>query len=275
MRLVQKLQGGKQRHARSVQNGLLDPTATSATVHGGNRREGEGDSAEEEETTRASGAIRKRPRVVDPFESGGMNKNRKRMKKVVVAESAETVGAVPATKDVAVEEAPPRGGVVATIDATTDSSPKKRKKKKKKGKKHKTEPVPDDQEARGHTEGLGEPIADVLPVGGLPQSLLEEWEGIEEFQERSRSGTPTSPPSSHSGMFYCWTPHVNATLSCFRPSARCDTDLPPQELFRPTSVLHHPRYLRNQSGNRLGFLRFDDSLRPRTPQPIRRFHRHS
>lgn len=197
---------------------MLDSTAASAMANGGNQREGGGegeDGAEEE--TRAASAVRKRPRVVDPFESGG--KNKKKMKKVVV-ESAETeaVDAVPA-KDIAVEEAPPLGSVVATIDAMTNSSPKKRKRRRKK---QKTEPVLEGQGAQGHAEVLGEPAADVLPVEGSAQSLLEEWDGLVEFQERTQSGTPTRPSSSHSGMFYCRTPRINATLNCFCLSAHCD-----------------------------------------------------
>ena len=188
-RLVQKLQGEK-KHARNMENGVLDSTA----ANDGNQPEGEegGDSVEEE--TRASSTVRKRPRVVDPFESGG--KNKKKMKNVV-AETAEAVEAVPA-KDIPEEEAPPLGSAVATIDATTNSSPKKRKRKRKK---QRTEPIPEGQGAQGHTEALGGPVADVLPVEGSTQSLLEEWDGIGEFQERSRGGTPTRPSSSHSGMF--------------------------------------------------------------------------
>ena len=171
------------------------PDSTAA----GNQPEGEegGDSAEEE--TRASSAVRKRPRVVDPFEIGEKNKKNK---KKVVAETADAVDAVPA-KDIPEEEAPPLESLVATIDVTTNLNPKKRKRKRKK---QKTEPMPEGQGAQGHTEVLGESVADVLPVDGSAQSLLEEWDGIGEFQERSRGGTPTRPSSSHSGMFCYWTP---------------------------------------------------------------------
>jgi len=179
--------------ARNMENGVLESTVASARVNDRNQREGEeGEGSAEEETTRAASAVRKRPRVVDPFESGGRNK--KKMKKVAAeaAEIAERVEAVPA-KDIAVEEAPLLGSVVAT----TNSSQKKRKRKKKK---HKTGPLPEGQEAQGYTEGLGEPVADALPVEGSAQSLLEEWDGIGEFQERSRSGTPTRPSASHSAV---------------------------------------------------------------------------
>lgn len=211
-RLVQKLQGGN-KHARNTENGVLESTvASSAMVNDRNQREGEGGEGSAEEETRAASAVRKRPRVVDPFESGG--KNKKKMKKAVAeaAEIAETVEAVPAT-DIAVEEAPLLGSVVATtMDATTNSSPKKRKRKKKK---HKTGPLPEGQEAQGYTEGLGDPVADAQPLEGSAQSLFEEWVGIGEFQERSRSGTPTRPSLSRSGMFCYRTPHIDATLSCF------------------------------------------------------------
>jgi len=206
-RLIQKLQGGK-KHARNMENGVLDSTAASAMANDSNQREGEEEEDGAEEETRAASAVRKRPRVVDPFESGG--KNKKKMKKVV-AEAAETVEAVPA-KDGAVEEAPPLGGVVATIDATTNPSPKKRRRKKRK---QKTVPLPEGQGAQGHAEVLGGPVADGLPVEASAPSLLEEWDGIGAFQEISRSGTPTRPSSSHSGMCCYWTPHIDATLSCF------------------------------------------------------------
>ena len=193
MRLIQKLQGGK-KHVRNMENGVQDSTAASAMANDSNQREGE----EEEEDTRAASAVRKRSRVVDPFESGG--KNKKKMKKVV-AEAAETAVEAAPTKDDVVEEAPPLGSVVATIDTTTSPSPKKRKRKRKN--KQKTVPLPEDQGAQGHTEG---PVVDVLPVEGGAQSLLEEWDGIGDFKEISRSGMPTRPSSLHSGMFCYWTP---------------------------------------------------------------------
>ena len=206
MRLIQKLQGGK-KHARNMENGVQDSTAASAMVNDSNQREGEEEEDGAEEDTRAASAVRKRPRVVDPFESGG--KNRKKMKKVV-AEAAETaVEAVPTKGDV-VEEAPPLGSVVATVDTMTNPSPKKRKRKRKN--KQKTVPLPEDQGAQGRTEG---PVVDVLPVEGGAQSLLEEWDGIGDFKEISWSGTPTRPSSSHSGIYCYWTSHIDATLTCF------------------------------------------------------------
>jgi len=218
MRLIQKLQGGK-KHARNMENGVQDSTAASAMVNDSNQREGEEEEDGAEEDTRAASAVRKRPRVVDPFESGG--KNTKKMKKVV-AEAAETAVETAPAKDDVVEEAPPLETAVATIDATTNPSPKKRKRKRKN--KRKTVALPEDQGAQAHAEVLGGPVADVLPVEASTSSLLEEWDGIGDFQEISRSGTFTRPSSSHSGMFCYWTSHIDATLSHFCPSARCDSN---------------------------------------------------
>ena len=110
-RLVQKLEGNKKR-AREMENGTQAPTVN-------NDEQREGDSAEE---SRAAGiAIRKRQRV-DPFESGG-KKKKKVVELVGTAETARTMD------DVEINEAP-QSGLMATVDAMTNSGPKKEEKEK-------------------------------------------------------------------------------------------------------------------------------------------------
>ena len=193
MRLVQKLEAGKTR-SRNMENGELaetaTATATAAMVNGrSNGREGE-DSAEEESRVASTSAVRKRPRVADPFEPGGGGKSKKRMKKAAAAtaventetgETAEAVeGAVPA-KDVAAEEAP---SMVAFVDASTSLSSKKRKKTKKKTKNVETETqlLPE-----GESEGQGVQG----PVAGLGH--------VDEPRPADRDAEGSA--RSHSGMF--------------------------------------------------------------------------
>jgi hypothetical protein len=75
-RLVQKLEAGKRR-TRDRENGDLAETATAAMAN--NRRsEREGEDSMEESRVASARVIRKRPRIVDPFEPGGGGKSRKR-----------------------------------------------------------------------------------------------------------------------------------------------------------------------------------------------------
>lgn len=184
---MQKLEGGKRR-AWERENG---PQAVTANK---NEHEEEKDSAEE---SRAAGiAIRKRQRV-DPFESGG----KKKRKKVVVGPVGAVETARAKDSDVEMEEAPQSGSVVATDDATTLPGPKKKKKKKKKR-------LLESQGAQGHVAhggagGQARPApfdANITPHAESSDrsSLLEEWDGISQDQQGSRSGTP----GSFSGMCF-------------------------------------------------------------------------
>ena len=190
-RLVQKLEGGKRR-ARERENGLQAVTANK------DEHEEEKDSAAE---SRAAGiAIRKRQRV-DPFESGG---KKKRTKAVVgPVDAVETARAK--DSDVEMEEAPQLGPVMASDDATTRPGPKKKKKKKKK---HLLESQSAQEHvAYGGAGGQAPPApldADITPHAESSDrsSLLEEWDGISQDQQGSRSGTP----GSYSGM--CFIQHL-------------------------------------------------------------------
>jgi hypothetical protein len=174
-RLMQKLEGGKRR-AREMENGTQAPMVN-------NDEQREGDSAEE---SRAAGiAIRKRQRV-DPFESGGKKKKKKVVELVGTAETAR------AMDDVEMKEAP-QSGLMATDDAMTKSSLKKKKKKK-----HRLE----SQAAQGH-DAPGGPVSETrsalldaditqLAESSTRSSLPEEWDGISQDQQGSRSGTPGS-----------------------------------------------------------------------------------
>ena len=170
---MQKL-GGNKKRAREMENGTQAPM-----VINDEQRE-EGDSAEE---SRAVGiAIRKRQRV-DPFEPGG-----KKKKKKVVVDTPETARTM---DDVEMKEAP-QSELMATDDSMTKSSPKKKKKKKHR---------PESQGAQGHdapgpvsetrTALLGADIAQ-LSESSTRSSLLEEWGGILQDQQGSRSGSPGS-----------------------------------------------------------------------------------
>jgi hypothetical protein len=144
----------------------------------------EGDSAEE---SRAAGmAIRKRQRV-DPFESGGKKKKKRKVVELVgTTETARTI-----MDDVEMKDAPQsQSGLMTTDDMTTKSSPKKKKKKK-----HRLE----SQGAQGHDTLVNETRsadldADItrLSESSTRSLLLEEWDGIVQDQEGSRSGTPGS-----------------------------------------------------------------------------------
>jgi hypothetical protein len=171
---VQKLKGSKKR-AREMENGTQAPMVN-------NDEQREGDSAEE---SRAAGiAIRKRQRV-DPFESGG----KKKKKVVELVGTSETARAM---DDVEMKEAP-QSGLMATDDAMTKSGRKKKKKKK-----HRLE----SQGAQGH-DAPGGPVSETrsalldadttqLAESSTQSSLLEEWDGILQDQQGSRSGTPGS-----------------------------------------------------------------------------------
>jgi hypothetical protein len=172
---VQKLEGGK-KCGREMVNGTQ-----ATTVNDDEQRDG--DSAEE---SRAAGiAIRKHQRV-DPFESGGKKKKKKVVELVGTAETAR------AMDDVEMKDAP-RSGLMATDDAMTKSGPKKKKKKK-----HRLE----SQDAQGH-DVPGGPARETqsalldadttqLSESSTQSSLLEEWDGILQDQQGSRSGTPGS-----------------------------------------------------------------------------------
>jgi hypothetical protein len=172
---MKKLEGSKKR-AREMENGIQAPMVN-------NDEQREGDSAEE---SRAAGiAIRKRRRA-DPFESGGKKKKKKVVELVSTAETARAID------DVEMKEAP-QSGFMATDDAMTKSGPKKKKKKK-----HRFE----SQGAQGHGAPAG-PVSEAqsalldadttqLAESSTQSSLLEEWGGILQDQQGSRSGTPGS-----------------------------------------------------------------------------------
>ena len=179
-RLVQKLEGSKRR-AREMENGTQAPMVN-------NDEQREGDSAEE---SRAAGiAIRKRQRV-DPFDSGGKKKRKK------VVELVGTAGTTRAVDDVEMKEAP-QSGLIATDDAVRKSRPKKKKKKK-----HRLESQAS-QGAQGH-DPSGGPVSETRSTlidaseSSTQSSLLEEWDGILQDQQGSRSGTPGS---SCSGAYF-------------------------------------------------------------------------
>lgn len=146
-----------------------------------NDEQREGDSAEE---SRAAGiAIRKRQRV-DPFESGG----KKKKKVVELVGTAETARAM---DNVEMKEAP-QSGLMAADDVMTKSSPKKKKKKK-----HRLE----SQGAQGHDapgpvsetrSALPDADATQLAESSTQSSLHEEWDGILQDEQGSRSCTPGS-----------------------------------------------------------------------------------
>jgi hypothetical protein len=173
-RLVQKLEGSKRR-AREMENGTQAPMIK-------NDEQREGDSADE---SRAAGiAIRKRQRV-DPFESGGKKKKRK----VELVGTAETARAM---DEVEMKEIP-QSGLMAAVDARTKSSPKKKKKKR-----HQVE----SQGAQRH-DAPGGPVGETrsalldadttqLAESSTQSSLLEEWDGILQVEQGSRSSTPGS-----------------------------------------------------------------------------------
>jgi len=195
---------------------MMENGALPATTDSYEREEDEGEDSTEE--TRGASAVRKRPRVVDPFELGVKTK-KKKMKKAAAAaavemEAAETAEAVegealPAT-DVVMEEAPRlEGMVVAAVDATTSASPKKKKKRKKKKKKEGVGLLLfEGQEAQGPVVALGErepPVGEPRsPHCGAERSArspLDERDGLWNRRERrSRGGTPASSSSSQSGM---------------------------------------------------------------------------
>ena len=172
-RLVQKLEGSKKR-AREMENGTQAPMVN-------NDEQREGDSAEE---SRAAGiAIRKRQRV-DPFESGGKKKKRK-------VESVGTAEAAQAMDEAEMKEIS-QSGLTAAVDATK-SSPKKKKKKR-----HQVE----SQGAQRHGAPggpVGETRSELLDAdatqlaeSSTQSSLLEEWGGILQVEQGSRSSTPDS-----------------------------------------------------------------------------------
>jgi hypothetical protein len=186
-RLVQKLKAGKRR-ARDMENGDLAESATAATAN--DRRSGqEGeDSAEEESRVARASAVRKRPKVVDPFVPGG-GKSKKRRKKAATVEKMEqeeTTEAAEATvpvQAVAVEEALP---MTTTGDAATGpNSKKRRKKKKKKIAEMETQLMP---EGESETQGRGVQ-GRAVALGGLV--------GEPQSPDRGAEGST----QSHSGMF--------------------------------------------------------------------------
>ena len=176
-RLVQNLKGSKKR-AREMENG----TQVSMV---NNDEQREGDSAEESRAARI--AIRKRLRV-DPFDSGGKKKGKK------VVELVGAAGTTRAMNDVEMKEAS-HSGLMATDDAM-----KKSRLKKKKKKKHRLE----SQGAQGHNPSGG-PVSVTRSTlidaseSSTQSSLLEEWDGILQDQQESRSGTPDS---SCSGTYF-------------------------------------------------------------------------
>jgi hypothetical protein len=184
--LVQKLKASK-RHTRNMENGDLAEAATAAMANDGRNERGGEDSAEEESRVASASVIRKRPRIVDPFELGGGGKSKKRMKKAEAeetAEAAQAVEMVPAKDDVSVEEAPP---IVASVEAATTPNSKKRKKKKKKKK-------------------AAEMEMQLLPEGeaqGAQGPVSEPWSG-------DRSLSAEGPAQPHSGM-YCNRRLINTT----------------------------------------------------------------
>jgi hypothetical protein len=175
-RLVQKLEGSKRR-AREMENGTQAPMVN-------NDEQREGDSAEE---SRAAGIAIRKPQRVDPFESGGKKKKKKVVELVGTAETAR------AMDDVEMTEAP-QSGLMAADDAMTKSGPKKKKKKK-----HRLEGQAG-QGAQGHDapgpvseKRSALPDADTqLAESSTQSSHLEEWDGILQGQQGSRSGTPGS-----------------------------------------------------------------------------------
>ena len=178
-RLVQKLKAGK-KGARNMENGDLAESATAATANNGRSgREGE-DSAEEESRMARASAVRKRPRVVDPFAPGeGKGKKKKRKKaatveKVEHEQTTEAAEAAVPVQDVAVEEALP---MTASVDAATGQNPKKRrKKKKKKFAEMETQLVPEhESEAQGR--GAQERTVALGGSVGEPQSPDRGAEG--------------------------------------------------------------------------------------------------
>ncbi len=177
VRLIQKLEGSKKR-AREMENRTQAPMVNKD-------EQDEGDSAEESRTAGIS--VRKRQRV-DPFESGG----KKKKKKVVeLMGTTETVRAED-SDDVEMKEAP-KSGSMAMNDAMTRSGPKKKKKKKR----HRLGQGAQGCVAPGGPvgEARSAPLdADITQHGesSTQSSLLEEWDGIVEDQQASRSGTPGS-----------------------------------------------------------------------------------
>jgi hypothetical protein len=188
---VQKLKGGKRR-ARELENGARAVTAN---------KDEQGEEQDSAEESRAAGiALRKRQRV-DPFEPGG-KKKKKKMKKAVglVVGGGSVEATAQAKEDIEMEEAP-RSGSMATEDAMTRPGPKKKKKRKR----H----LPESQGAQGHVArgGPGGEARSARLDADITQhaepstqsSLLEEWDGISQDQQGSRSGTPGP---SCSGMFF-------------------------------------------------------------------------
>jgi hypothetical protein len=183
---MQKLKGSKKR-AREMENGTQTPL-----VNNDEQRE-EGNSAEE---SRAAGIAIRKPQRVDPFESGGKKKKKKVVELVGTAETAR------AMDDVEMKAAP-QSGLMATDDAMTKSGPKKKKKKK-----HRLE----SQGAQGH-DAPGGPVSETrsalldadttqLAESSTQSSLHEEWDGILQDEQGSRSGTPGSscPVPSPAGV---------------------------------------------------------------------------
>ena len=154
-------------------------------------------------------AVRKRPRVVDPFVPGG-GKGKKRKKKAATVEkmeqeeTTEAAEAALPVQDVAVEEALP---MTASVDATTGPNSKKRRKKKKFAEME-TQPMPEGesearaQGAQGRAVALGGPVSE-------PQS-----------PDRGAEGST----QSHSGMSCISTPR-NRDVSRFR-SAHSRFEIP-------------------------------------------------
>lgn len=198
-RLVQKLEGGKRR-ARNMENGDLAESAMAAMADDGRSgREGE-DSAEEESRVARASAVRKRPRVADPFEPG-RGKGKKRTKKAATVEKTETeetteaAEATAPVQDVAVEEALP---MMVSVDAATTPNPKKRRKKKKTAEME-TQLMP---EGESEAQGQGAQGRAVAPGGPV-------------CEPRSPDRGAEGSAQSHSGVL-CISTSRNRDVSYYR-----------------------------------------------------------
>jgi hypothetical protein len=170
---VQRLEGGrKRRAAREVEE---NGTSRAGTANANERGEEEDNGAEEESR---AGAIRKRVRV-DPFEPGGKKTKRKKEKEKKKQAEGETALA---EDDVAMEEP------TATGDAMTTRPGAKKKRKKAPLEGSLAGPAVGGEAARSEDRD-----ADVgQHPGPSMQSLLDEWGGLWNHQQRSRGGTPGS-----------------------------------------------------------------------------------
>ncbi|KAI0298925.1 hypothetical protein BC826DRAFT_1102966 [Russula brevipes] len=175
------------------------------------RRKKKNDGAEESR----AGAIRKRVRV-DPFEPGG-KKTKKKRKEKEKRKQAEGETAL-AEGDVAME------GPTATGDATTRPGAK-RKRKKVLLEGSLAGPAVGGGEAR--SEDRDADVGQQRP-GPSMQSLLDEWGGLWNHQQRSRSGTPGS---SFSGI----SPDVDAAPTSGSPKQRPSPSISP--IQQPPSFL--------------------------------------